>query len=105
MADQRPKDSSDFDDECRLLPASELGGWRAKEKHLRLITGYLALLLLLLFATNAATAIYFSKSNRDAPSHTYSIIAQSFETLKLKITDTDKLPSSPLNSIGRRFKP
>ena len=72
MAYQPTKDSSEADDEHRLLPASELGVLRAKEKDVRLTTGCLALLLLLLFATNATTAIYFSKWKKDAPLHTYS---------------------------------
>ena len=105
MTYQLPKDSSEAGDECGLLPASEMGVPRAKEKYRRLTAGYLALLLLLLFATNAATAVYFSKPKKVAPFHTYSITCRGLSNIKPQATDTNKLPSIPLKSIGQHSKP
>ena len=105
MAYQRPKDSSEVGDECRLLPAPELGARRAKREYLRLTTGCLALLLLILTATNAATAIYLSKSRTDTQSHTYSTTYKGLSNLNLQSINTNKLPLIPLKSVGQRSKP
>ena len=74
MAYQQSKESSEPDDECRLLPASDLIALPPDNKQKRLITGGLIFLLLLLSATNAATAIYFTKMKKNAPTHTHSMI-------------------------------
>ena len=73
MAYQRLKESSEADDDCRLLPPSDLSALPSNDKYRSLITGFLIFLLLLLSATNAATAIYFTKIKQEAPIHTYSM--------------------------------
>lgn len=73
MAYQRPKESSEAEDECRLLPASDLGAPGPKKTVRVFTTGCLFLLLLLLCATNAATAIYFTRWKKDTPVQAYSM--------------------------------
>ena len=104
MAYQRLKESSDADDDCRLFPSSNLGGLTPNDSKRHLITGCLIFLLLLLSATNAATAIYFTKMKKDIPFHTYSMICKDVSLCELQTTDTNKLPSNPLESTGQHSR-
>ena len=82
MAYQRPKESSEADDECLLLPTLDMDA-RPQNEHRRLITGCLIFLLLLLSATNAATAIYITKLKKDALLHTYSMTYESLSPFEV----------------------
>ena len=104
MAYQRLKESSEADDDCRLLPTPDFGALPPNDNYRRLTTGCLIFLLLLLSATNAATAIYFTKIKKDAPIHTYSMTCKHLLPLELQTTDTNKLPSNPLESTGQHSK-
>ena len=105
MAYQRLKESSEADDDCGLLPPPDLNAAPPNENYRRLITGCLIFLLLLLSATNAATAIYFTRIKKDAPTHAYSMTCEDLLLFELQTTDTNKLPSNPLESTGQHSKP
>ena len=104
MAYQRLKESSEADDDCHLIPPPDLNAIPPNDNHRRLITGCLIFLLLLLSATNAATAIYFTKIKKDAPIHTYSMTCKGLSRFELQTTDANKLPSNPLKSTGQHSK-
>ena len=105
MAYQRLKESSEADDDCHLLPSPDLEALPTKDNHRRLIAGCLIFLLLLLSATNAATAIYFTRIKEDAPIHAYSMTCKGLSPFELQTTDTHKqLPSNPLESTGQHSK-
>ena len=105
MAYQRLKESSEADDDCGLLPPPDLEALPTNDNHRCLIIGCLIFLLLLLSATNAATAIYFTRLKKDVPIHAYSMICKDLSPLELQTTDTNKLLLNPLGSTGQHSKP